>query len=109
MKNVKCGSQDLHVSALKTERDGYWACKLLHHFLFSPFFPTPHPFASFTPPLFYLPLVSLSPPFPLPPAPPSLATVHDIVTRGGRCLIPVFALGRAQELLLILGELNSVF
>ena len=32
-----------------------------------------------------------------------LATVHDIVTRGGRCLIPVFALGRAQELLLILG------
>lgn len=29
--------------------------------------------------------------------------VHDIVTRGGRCLIPVFALGRAQELLLILG------
>ncbi len=32
------------------------------------------------------------------------ATIHDIVTRGGRCLIPVFALGRAQELLLILGE-----
>lgn len=30
--------------------------------------------------------------------------VHDIVTRGGRCLIPVFALGRAQELLLILDE-----
>ena len=30
--------------------------------------------------------------------------VHDIVTRGGRCLIPVFALGRAQELLLILGK-----
>ena len=29
--------------------------------------------------------------------------VHDIVNRGGRCLIPVFALGRAQELLLILG------
>jgi predicted metal-dependent RNase len=26
------------------------------------------------------------------------------VNRGGRCLIPVFALGRAQELLLILGE-----
>ncbi|KAF2887092.1 hypothetical protein ILUMI_19081 [Ignelater luminosus] len=25
--------------------------------------------------------------------------VHDIVTRGGRCLIPVFALGRAQQLL----------
>lgn len=32
------------------------------------------------------------------------ALVHDIVNRGGRCLIPVFALGRAQELLLILGE-----
>lgn len=31
-------------------------------------------------------------------------TVHDIVTRGGRCLIPVFALGRAQELLLILDD-----
>eukprot|EP00672_Neobodo_designis_P003569 CAMPEP_0174876226 /NCGR_PEP_ID=MMETSP1114-20130205/79757_1 /TAXON_ID=312471 /ORGANISM="Neobodo designis, Strain CCAP 1951/1" /LENGTH=832 /DNA_ID=CAMNT_0016111595 /DNA_START=50 /DNA_END=2544 /DNA_ORIENTATION=- len=30
--------------------------------------------------------------------------VHDIVKRGGRCLIPVFALGRAQELLLILEE-----
>ena len=32
------------------------------------------------------------------------STVYDIVTRGGRCLIPVFALGRAQELLLILDE-----
>lgn len=32
------------------------------------------------------------------------ATVHSIVNRGGRCLIPVFALGRAQELLLILDE-----
>lgn len=30
--------------------------------------------------------------------------VQDIVTRGGRCLIPVFALGRAQELMLILDE-----
>ena len=30
-------------------------------------------------------------------------TIHHIVTRGGHCLIPVFALGRAQELLLILG------
>ncbi|XP_065207621.1 cleavage and polyadenylation specificity factor 73 [Planococcus citri] len=30
--------------------------------------------------------------------------VHDIVTRGGRCLIPAFALGRAQELLLMLDE-----
>lgn len=30
--------------------------------------------------------------------------VEQIVTRGGRCLIPVFALGRAQELLLILDE-----
>jgi Cft2 family RNA processing exonuclease len=29
---------------------------------------------------------------------------HEIVKRGGRCLIPVFALGRAQELLLILDE-----
>ena len=29
-------------------------------------------------------------------------TVTDIVSRGGRCLITVFALGRAQELLLIL-------
>lgn len=29
--------------------------------------------------------------------------VHEVVARGGRCLIPVFALGRAQELLLILG------
>lgn len=31
--------------------------------------------------------------------------IHDIVNRGGRCLIPVFALGRAQELLLILGNI----
>ncbi|KRX94364.1 Cleavage and polyadenylation specificity factor subunit 3, partial [Trichinella pseudospiralis] len=30
--------------------------------------------------------------------------VYTIVSRGGRCLIPVFALGRAQELLLILDE-----
>ena len=30
-------------------------------------------------------------------------TVHDTISRGGRVLIPVFALGRAQELLLILG------
>ncbi|KAH6602176.1 hypothetical protein BASA61_001380 [Batrachochytrium salamandrivorans] len=30
--------------------------------------------------------------------------VHTIVKRGGRCLLPVFALGRAQELLLILDE-----
>jgi Cft2 family RNA processing exonuclease len=30
--------------------------------------------------------------------------VHETVLRGGRCLIPVFALGRAQELLLILDE-----
>lgn len=35
--------------------------------------------------------------------------VHDIVNRGGRCLIPVFALGRAQELLLILGTLCTCF
>ena len=31
-------------------------------------------------------------------------TVETVVSRGGRCLIPVFALGRAQELLLILDE-----
>ncbi|KAI8608263.1 beta-lactamase-like protein [Chytriomyces sp. MP71] len=31
-------------------------------------------------------------------------TVTKVVQRGGRCLIPVFALGRAQELLLILDE-----
>jgi cleavage and polyadenylation specificity factor subunit 3 len=31
-------------------------------------------------------------------------TVERVVARGGRCLIPVFALGRAQELLLILDE-----
>lgn len=30
--------------------------------------------------------------------------VSNIVERGGRCLLPVFALGRAQELLLILEE-----
>jgi len=30
------------------------------------------------------------------------STVHNVVSRGGCCLIPVFALGRAQELLLIL-------
>jgi len=32
------------------------------------------------------------------------STVKKIVSRGGRCLIPVFALGRAQELLLILDD-----
>ena len=30
--------------------------------------------------------------------------VSEVVERGGRCLLPVFALGRAQELLLILEE-----
>ena len=30
------------------------------------------------------------------------STIERIVQRGGRCLIPVFALGRSQELLLIL-------
>ena len=30
--------------------------------------------------------------------------VSDVVERGGKCLLPVFALGRAQELLLILDE-----
>lgn len=34
--------------------------------------------------------------------------VSEIVMRGGRCLIPVFALGRAQELLLILDEYWSL-
>lgn len=30
--------------------------------------------------------------------------VHDIINKGGKCLLPCFALGRAQELLLILNE-----
>jgi cleavage and polyadenylation specificity factor subunit 3 len=30
------------------------------------------------------------------------SAVHEIVVRGSRCLLPVFALGKAQELLLIL-------
>lgn len=34
--------------------------------------------------------------------------VDDVVRRGGRCLLPVFALGRAQELLLILGKVDAV-
>eukprot|EP01071_Lankesteria_metandrocarpae_P004962 Lankesteria_metandrocarpae@DN3780_c0_g1_i1.p1 len=33
-----------------------------------------------------------------------LKTVESIVLRGGKCLLPVFALGRAQELLLMLEE-----
>ncbi len=33
-----------------------------------------------------------------------LSHVEKVVNRGGRCLIPVFALGRAQELLLLLEE-----
>lgn len=32
------------------------------------------------------------------------STIHSIIKRGGRVLIPVFSLGRAQELLLILEE-----
>ncbi|KAM9980602.1 hypothetical protein ACTFIY_002907 [Dictyostelium cf. discoideum] len=32
------------------------------------------------------------------------SSVHQVVERNGKCLIPVFALGRAQELLLILDE-----
>jgi cleavage and polyadenylation specificity factor subunit 3 len=32
------------------------------------------------------------------------SVVSNVVERGGRCLLPVFALGRAQELLLILEE-----
>lgn len=35
-------------------------------------------------------------------------TIFNTVTKGGRCLIPVFALGRAQELLLILDEYWSL-
>ncbi|OZJ05276.1 hypothetical protein BZG36_01937 [Bifiguratus adelaidae] len=35
------------------------------------------------------------------------ALVKSIVTRGGRCLMPVYALGRSQELLLILDEFWS--
>jgi len=31
-------------------------------------------------------------------------SVHQIVRQGGKCLLPVFALGRAQEILLILEE-----
>jgi cleavage and polyadenylation specificity factor subunit 3 len=31
-------------------------------------------------------------------------SVHDVVKQGGKCLLPVFALGRAQELLLLLEE-----
>ena len=33
-----------------------------------------------------------------------LEHVLTIVERGGKCLMPVFALGRAQEILLILNE-----
>lgn len=33
-----------------------------------------------------------------------VGTVSKTVKKGGRCLIPVFALGRAQELLLVLDE-----
>jgi cleavage and polyadenylation specificity factor subunit 3 len=32
------------------------------------------------------------------------SNIRKVVSRGGRCLVPVFALGRAQELLLILDE-----
>lgn len=35
-------------------------------------------------------------------------TILNTVTKGGRCLIPIFALGRAQELLLILDEYWSL-
>jgi cleavage and polyadenylation specificity factor subunit 3 len=34
----------------------------------------------------------------------AIALVHNIIRRGGRVLLPVFALGRAQEILLILDE-----
>jgi Cft2 family RNA processing exonuclease len=33
-----------------------------------------------------------------------LQAVHDVVKTGGKCLLPVFALGRAQELLLLLEQ-----
>ena len=33
-----------------------------------------------------------------------VSTIERVVQRGGKCLLPVFALGRAQELLLILDE-----
>jgi cleavage and polyadenylation specificity factor subunit 3 len=33
--------------------------------------------------------------------------IYDIVKRGGKVLLPVFALGRAQEILLILEEFWS--
>jgi Cft2 family RNA processing exonuclease len=33
-----------------------------------------------------------------------LTQVHQAVTSGGKVLIPVFAVGRAQELLLLLDE-----
>jgi len=48
-------------------------------------------------------LTILTNPMPLS-FPEQVFLLQDIVTRGGRCLIPVFALGRAQELLLILDE-----
>lgn len=34
-----------------------------------------------------------------------IESVETVLARGGRCLIPVFAIGRAQELMLILDEL----
>jgi cleavage and polyadenylation specificity factor subunit 3 len=33
-----------------------------------------------------------------------MSLIHSTINKGGRCLLPVFALGRAQELLLILEE-----
>lgn len=103
----------------KTEvRELRFTCKCYLHvaYLIGPFTFTPC-LSSSLPLLPYLsppPLTSpphlftsspTSPPPPLtsPFLPFPVATVHDIVSRGGRCLIPVFALGRAQELLLILG------
>ena len=35
-----------------------------------------------------------------------LKKVHHCVSQGGNVLIPVFALGRAQELCILLGELR---
>jgi Cft2 family RNA processing exonuclease len=36
-----------------------------------------------------------------------LATIQEVIGRGGHCLIPAFALGRAQEVLLILAAARS--
>jgi integrator complex subunit 11 len=35
-----------------------------------------------------------------------LKKVHDCIDKGGKVLIPVFALGRAQELCILLGTME---